>query len=216
MFPARREGDDVVLGSGERLHFLRQQGKKAAGQPYRCLADYLADGDDHIGAFAVSVTDGVDEMVRAYEEAHDDYHAIMVKAVADRLAEAAAEWLHAKVRREIWAYDADEQLDNDALIKEQYAGIRPAPGYPACPDHTEKATLFRLLDAENTVGVSLTESFAMYPAASVSGWYLAHADASYFAVTRIGKDQVEDYAARKGMEVREVERWLAPYLSYTP
>ncbi len=216
IYPAYRDGDDVVLGTGDRLHFLRQQGKKAPGQPYWSLADFIATENDHIGAFAVSVTEGVDELVVEYEAAHDDYHAIMVKAVADRLAEAAAEWLHTKVRRQIWGYAADEDLGNDQLIREEYRGIRPAPGYPACPDHTEKETLFRLLDAENTVGVSLTESFAMQPASSVSGWYLAHPDAKYFAITRIGKDQVEDYAARKGMPIADVERWLAPYLAYAP
>ncbi|MFZ9870678.1 MAG: methionine synthase [Candidatus Kapaibacteriota bacterium] len=216
MFQAHRDGDDVVLGTGERLHFLRQQGSKAPGQPYYCLADFVASSDtsrDHIGAFIVGVTGGVDNYVRAFEEAHDDYSAILVKAVADRLAEAAAEWLHREVRTQIWGYSANEHLSNDELIDEAYAGIRPAPGYPACPDHTEKDTLFRLLDAPASCGVSLTESYAMLPAASVSGWYLGHPEARYFAITRIGRDQLVDYAQRKGITVAEAERWLAPVLT---
>lgn len=221
VFPAYRDGDDIMLDNGERLHFLRQQGTKAAGQPYYCLADYVSsdhdgadhDGVDHIGAFVVGVTGGIDEYVRSFEATHDDYSAILVKAVADRLAEAAAEWLHAEVRTRIWGYSAHEDLSNDELIKEAYAGIRPAPGYPACPDHTEKATLFRLLDAPASCGVSLTESFAMLPAASVSGWYLGHPEAKYFAITRIGRDQLTDYAQRKGITVAEAERWLAPVLT---
>ena len=216
MFPALRDGDDVKITDGPTLHFLRQQAKKAKDQPYQSLADYIDVEQDHIGAFAVSVSEGVDELVAEYEAKHDDYHAIMVKAVADRLAEAAAEWMHAWVRTDVWGYASEETLTNDDLIKEKYAGIRPAPGYPACPDHTEKRTLFQLLDAEENVGVSLTENFAMHPASSVSGWYMAHPESRYFAITRIGEDQVKDYAARKGMSVQEVERWLAPYLGYAP
>jgi 5-methyltetrahydrofolate--homocysteine methyltransferase len=150
----------------------------------------------------------------AFEAQHDDYRSIMAKAIADRLAEACAEWLHARVRTEIWGYADAETLTNEQLIDEAYQGIRPAPGYPACPDHTEKATLMRLLNAEATVGIELTESFAMSPAASVSGWFFAHPDASYFAVGTIQRDQVEDYARRKGMDVDDVERWLAPNLAY--
>ena len=167
---------------------------------------------DYIGAFAVTAGIGAAELATAFERDHDDYNAIIVKALADRLAEAFAEYLHARVRRE-WGYGADERLTNDDLLEERYRGIRPAFGYPACPDHSEKRKLFSLLEAERA-GVTLTDSFAMLPAASVSGIYLAHPDATYFTVGRIGPDQVEDYARRKGMPVAEVERWLAPNLSY--
>ena len=214
LFGAQRDGDDVVLSTGDRLHFLRQQASKAKGQPYYSLADFIKPDADHIGAFVVNAGIGVDELCAQYEADHDDYMSILVKAVADRLAEATAEWLHKKVRTEIWAYASDEQTTNEELIKEKYQGIRPAPGYPACPDHTEKDTLFRLLDATSTIGVELTESKAMSPAAAVSGWYFAHPNAKYFGISKVGKDQVEDYAKRKGMQVEEVERWLAPYLSY--
>ena len=159
---------------------------------------------------------GVDEVVARFEADHDDYNAIMVKALADRLAEAFAEYLHAEVRRRHWGYAADEQLDNDALIDERYAGIRPAPGYPACPEHTEKGTLWQLLDAEATCGVALTDSYAMWPAAAVSGWYIAHPQARYFGVGPIGRDQAEDYARRKRMERAVAERWLSPNLGYDP
>jgi 5-methyltetrahydrofolate--homocysteine methyltransferase len=215
LLPVTKTGDDVVLEDGRSFHFLRQQGKKADGQPYFGLSDFL-HAEDHLGVFAVSAGHGVDELVAEYEAAHDDYHAIMVKAVADRLAEAAAEWLHRKVRTEVWGYVADEGLSNEELIAEKYRGIRPAPGYPACPDHTEKRLLFDILDAERTVGISLTESLAMWPAASVCGFYLGNEESRYFAVTRIGADQVKDYAERKGMDVSEIERWLAPYLAYEP
>jgi len=169
---------------------------------------------DWVGAFAVTAGIGIEEHVARFEAAHDDYSAIMLKALADRFAEAAAERLHELVRRDIWGYAADETLANEQLIAEQYRGIRPAPGYPACPDHTEKATLWRLLDVERNAGIRLTESFAMYPTAAVSGWYLAHPDARYFAVGKIDRDQVEDYARRKGVPVAEAERWLAPNLGY--
>ena len=201
-----------------RFPMLRQQAPIADAKPNRSLADFVAPAEsavrDHVGAFAVTAGLGVDELVRAFEADHDDYNAILVKALADRFAEAFAEYLHARVRRE-WGYGTKESLSNAELIDEAYRGIRPAFGYPACPDHTEKATLFALLDA-GEAGLALTESFAMTPPASVSGLYLAHPDARYFMVGRIGRDQVEDYAARKGMSVEDVERWLAPNLGYAP
>jgi 5-methyltetrahydrofolate--homocysteine methyltransferase len=193
---------------------LRRQG----GEPFFCLADWVAPREsgvpDYVGAFAVTAGVGADVLAKGFEAAHDDYSAIIVKALADRLAEAFAEYLHERVRRE-WGYEQGPRLDQQALLREQYRGIRPAFGYPACPDHTEKATLFRLLDA-NAVGITLTEHGAMWPAASVSGIYLAHPEARYFSVGRIGRDQVADYAARKGMTVAEVERWLGPNLGYEP
>ena len=169
---------------------------------------------DYVGAFAVTAGLGIEEVVREFETAHDDYSSIMIKALADRLAEAFAELLHQKVRKELWAYAADESLSDEQLVKERYRGIRPAPGYPASPDHTEKQTLWRLLDIEKVTGISLTESFAMYPAASVCGIYFAHPDAKYFSLGKISRDQVEDYASRKGMAVSEVERWLRQNLNY--
>ncbi len=228
LFPAAAVAvDDVQLFADEarteplaRLHFLRQQVKKTKGSPNLSLADFVAPLDsgkaDYLGAFAVTVGLGIEEHVRRFEAEHDDYHAILLKALADRLAEAFAERLHQRVRMEFWGYAPDEQVTNEDLIAEKYRGIRPAPGYPACPDHTEKATLWSLLDVERHTGIRLTESFAMWPAASVSGWYFAHPESKYFAVRGIGPDQVADYAARKGMTVEEVERWLAPVLSYEP
>ncbi len=224
-FRANQQGDDVVLWADEArttplatLHMLRQQMAKGSGQPNLCLADFVAPAEgglaDYVGAFAVTAGGGLDELVRGFEAAHDDYSSIMAKALADRLAEAFAERLHERVRREFWGYARDEALDNRGLIKEEYQGIRPAPGYPACPDHTEKRTLFDLLQAEANAGIHLTESFAMLPASSVSGWYFWHPDARYFGVGRIERDQVEDYARRKGMPVAEMERWLAPNLAY--
>jgi 5-methyltetrahydrofolate--homocysteine methyltransferase len=184
------------------------------------LADFVAPTDagvaDYLGGFAVTAGIGIEEHVARFEADHDDYQAIMLKALADRLAEAIAERIHERVRRELWGYAADEELGNEALIAERYQGIRPAPGYPACPDHTEKATLFDLLEAEATAGISLTESFAMSPGASVSGWYFGHPEARYFGVGRIERDQVEDYARRKGWPVDEAERWLAANLNYEP
>ena len=171
---------------------------------------------DYIGGFAVTTGIGIEPHLDRFAKDHDDYSAIMLKALADRLAEAFAECMHQRIRREFWGYRADEALTNSALIEEQYQGIRPAPGYPACPDHTEKKTLFKLLDVEARVGISLTESFAMSPASSVSGWYLSHPDARYFNVGKVGRDQVEDYAHRKGVPLRDMERWLAPHLSYDP
>jgi 5-methyltetrahydrofolate--homocysteine methyltransferase len=202
------------------LHFLRQQADKPVERPDFCLADFIAPKDsgleDWIGAFAVTAGIGIDAHVARFEREQDDYSAILLKALADRLAEAFAERLHERVRREYWGYAPDEALDNEALIAEKYRGIRPAPGYPACPDHTEKATLFGLLDATANAGISITESFAMLPTAAVSGWYFAHPDSQYFVVGRISKEQVEDYARRKGWSVAEAERWLAPNLDYDP
>jgi len=228
LFPAAREGDDDLrlYAEPERrttlalVHQLRQQQRRPEGKPQRCLADFLAPPDsgvaDYLGAFAVTAGVGIEPRVAAFERAHDDYSAIMLKALADRLAEAFAERLHQRVRREFWGYAAEEALDNEALIEERYRGIRPAPGYPACPDHTEKATLWALLDVERRAGIQLTESYAMYPAAAVSGWYFAHPQARYFGVGSIARDQLEDYAARKGMSRQEAERWLAPVLAYEP
>ena len=223
LFPANSRGDDIVVraGGGEVvLHHLRQQHAKPEGQPNYCLADFVAPEeagvDDWIGAFAVNAGIGIDEHVARFEADHDDYHAILLKALADRLAEAFAEHLHQRVRREFWGYAPDEKLSNEELIAEKYRGIRPAPGYPACPDHTEKRTLFDLVDAEGNAGLRLTESFAMVPTAAVSGWYFAHPGAVYFNVGRIGRDQVEDYARRKGWTVAQAEKWLAPNLAYTP
>jgi 5-methyltetrahydrofolate--homocysteine methyltransferase len=197
---------------------LRQQEEIGDGKPNRSLADFIAPDEtgitDFVGAFAVTAGLGANELVKHYEADHDDYHAIMVKALADRLAEAFAEYLHARARRE-WGYGGDERLSNDDLVHERYRGIRPAFGYPACPDHSEKTKLFALLGAERA-GISLTESCAMMPAASVSGLYFAHPQAKYFNVGRIGRDQIEDYARRKGMPVTEVERWLASNLAYEP
>ncbi len=224
-FPAASVGDDIALyddASRSRvrttLHFLRQQAAKTDSRPNFCLADFVAPKDagvaDHIGAFVVTAGIGLDTIVAEFERDHDDYRAILAKALADRLAEAFAERLHERVRREFWGYAKGESLSNDELIKEAYSGIRPAPGYPACPDHTEKRTLFELLDGTRTAGVTLTESFAMWPAASVSGWYFAHPASHYFGVGRIARDQVEDYARRKGMSLAEAERWLSPSLGY--
>jgi 5-methyltetrahydrofolate--homocysteine methyltransferase len=202
-----------------RFYTLRQQWRRQGQEVFFALADFVAPVEsgrpDYIGAFAVTSGHEAAALAREYEEQRDDYRAIMVKALADRLAEAFAEMLHAQARRD-WGYGQNENLSNEDLIKERYRGIRPAPGYPACPDHTEKATLFRLLRATETTGIRLTESFAMDPPASVCGWYFAHPQARYFTVDRVTRDQVEDYARRKGMPVQEVERWLAPYLAYEP
>ena len=205
------------------LHHLRQQTIKPDNKPNFSLADFVAPKDsgltDYVGGFITTAGIGAEEVAKAYQDKGDDYNSIMVKALADRLAEACAEWLHEQVRKDYWGYAKDEQLDNDALIKEQYSGIRPAPGYPACPDHTEKATLFRLLDGttigeQGPSGVFLTEHFAMFPAAAVSGWYFAHPQAQYFAVGKVDKDQIDSYSARKGQELSVTERWLAPNLGY--
>ena len=226
-WPANSVGDDIELYTDDTrskrlatLHTIRQQMAREQGKPNLALADYIAPKEsgiaDYIGGFAVTAGIGEEDVARRFERANDDYSKIMVKALADRLAEAFAEALHAKVRRELWAYAPDETLTNDELISEAYAGIRPAPGYPAQPDHTEKGTLFRLLDAEKATGLKLTESYAMWPAAAVSGFYFAHPEAHYFGVGKIGRDQVADYAKRKGWSVEEAERWLAPILNYDP
>ncbi|GIW98492.1 MAG: methionine synthase [Pirellulaceae bacterium] len=223
-WPAASVDDDVILYADDArttelttFHFLRQQWQRKGQTDFRSLADYIAPRDcgrtDYLGAFVVTAGDGADDLARWYEQHHDDYNAILVKSLADRLAEALAEMLHKQARID-WGYGREEQLSNDDLIAEKYRGIRPAAGYPACPDHTEKATLFSLLDAEREIGVRLTESFAMWPGASVSGLYFAHPDARYFSVDRITQDQVQAYARRKGMSLREVERWLAPNLGY--
>ncbi|MBK9654960.1 MAG: hypothetical protein IPO66_05600 [Rhodanobacteraceae bacterium] len=199
---------------------MRQQADKPPGRPNLCLADFIAPKSsgktDYIGAFAVTAGIGIEAHVAAFEAAHDDYSAILLKALADRLAEAFAERLHQRVRREFWGYAPDEHLDCQALIDERYRGIRPAPGYPACPDHSEKRVIFDLLQAEENAGMQLTESFAMFPAAAVSGLYFGHPDSQYFVVGRVTKEQVEDYAHRRGQALREAERWLAPVLDYDP
>jgi 5-methyltetrahydrofolate--homocysteine methyltransferase len=215
-FGARREGDDIRLDNGDVLHTLRQQMPKDNGKANFALADFVAEGGDHVGAFCVTAGPEAEERAQAFQEAGDDYSSIMVKALADRFAEAMAEYMHWRTRTELWGYAKDEALDNAALIKEAYQGIRPAPGYPAQPDHTEKETLFKLLDCEKNIGVELTSSFAMYPASSVSGFYFSHPESVYFAVGRIARDQVADYAARKGWDMRTAERWLAPILNYDP
>ncbi len=227
-FPANRTGeDDIALYTDDSrdrvlltLYHLRQQNPKPAGKPHYCLADWIAPREsgvaDYLGAFAVTAGIGIDERVREFERAHDDYSAIVLKALADRLAEAFAERLHERVRQEFWGYAADETLSNEDLIAENYQGIRPAPGYPACPDHTEKGLLWSLLDVNRTAGIHLTEHFAMTPTAAVSGWYFSHPEARYFGVGRLDRDQVADYARRKGWTVAEAEKWLAPNLGYEP
>jgi 5-methyltetrahydrofolate--homocysteine methyltransferase len=219
-YPAVNRGDDVELLTEEgqpkeTFHFLRQQNKKAQNLPNFCLGDFISpeEGQDYLGMFAVTAGIGLELLVEKHKANHDDYSEIMAKALADRLAEAFAECLHEKVRKQLWGYASDETLTTDQLISEEYDGIRPAPGYPACPDHTEKKLLFELLDA-NKVGITLTESYAMYPGAAVSGFYFSNPNSKYFGLGKIEKDQVEDYARRKGMSVQEVERWLAPNLAY--
>jgi 5-methyltetrahydrofolate--homocysteine methyltransferase len=227
LYPAARvNGDDIeIYADGARhsvamtWHNLRQQNQKPTGRANQCLADFVAPKEsgvpDWVGAFAVAVG-GFDAKLAQFEAQHDDYSAIMLKVLADRLAEAFAEHLHERVRREFWGYAPAEQLSGAQLIGEAYRGIRPAPGYPACPDHTEKRALFALLDAQGNAGITLTESYAMLPASAVSGFYLSHPESSYFAVGKIGRDQVEDYARRKAMTIGETEKWLAPYLAYEP
>jgi 5-methyltetrahydrofolate--homocysteine methyltransferase len=209
---------DESSDKSQWLHHLRQQGQKASTLPNRCLSDFVAplnSGEtDYIGAFAVTTGLGIEALLDKYEKEHDDYNSIMVKALADRLAEAFAELLHERVRREFWGYASEETLSNEDLIAEKYQGIRPAPGYPACPDHTEKKRLFELLDAEKQIGIQLTESYAMYPASAVSGFYFSHPESTYFGLGKIAKDQVTDYAKRKGMSLDDVERWLSPVLNY--
>ena len=228
LFAANALGDDdiAVYTDAQRrgelavVHTLRQQTSKSPGQANHALADFVAPEesgvDDYFGAFAVSTGFGIEAKLEEFEQEHDDYRSIMLKAIADRLAEAFAERMHERVRREFWGYGATEDLDNTARIAEKYQGIRPAPGYPACPDHTEKPILWEMLQVEQATGITLTDSFAMYPAASVSGWYFSHSQSRYFGLGKINKDQVHDYARRKGMDLAAVERWLAPNLGYDP
>jgi len=224
-YPANStETDDVQLYAKDglnqlaTLHFLRQQNKKAKDLPNFCLSDFVAPQssgkEDYIGIFAVTTGIGLEKLVEEAKAKQDDYSEIMAKALADRLAEAFAELLHAKVRKEYWGYAANENLTAEEMIKETYQGIRPAPGYPACPDHTEKKTIFELLEAEKEVGITLTESFAMFPTAAVSGYYFSHSESKYFGLGKIEKDQVAEYAQRKGMSLKEMERWLSPNLAY--
>ena len=222
LYPVKKSGEDIVVLDPSdqkqqisKFHFLRQQGKKGKNLPNLSLSDYISNDErDYLGVFAVTAGIGIEKLIARFEQEHDDYKVIMVKALADRLAEAFAELMHKKVRTEFWGYAKEEELNNEALIKEKYQGIRPAPGYPACPDHTEKRTLFDLLEVEKHTGIALTESNAMYPASSVSGFYMAHPESKYFGLGKIGKDQVEHYAERKGMTIQEVEKWLAPNLNY--
>jgi 5-methyltetrahydrofolate--homocysteine methyltransferase len=224
-FPANSFDDDILVFSDESrdevvavLHHLRQQLAKPPDRPNWCLSDFLAPAEteirDYIGAFAVTTGIGIEEQLRRFDIEHDDYSSIMLKALADRLAEAFAERMHERVRSEFWAYAPDEALTNEQLVAEEYQGIRPAPGYPACPDHTEKQTLWELIQPERNAGIEITESYAMYPASSVSGWYFSHPKSQYFGTGKIQRDQVEDYAERKQLEMRVVERWLAPVLAY--
>jgi len=227
-FPANSvDDDDVRVFTNDergqelmRLCNLRQQRNKPAGQAHICLADFVAPVEsgraDYIGGFAVTAGIGIDEHVSRFEADHDDYSSILLKAIADRLAEALAEYMHEQVRTGYWAYDQDEKLSTADLISEKYRGIRPAPGYPACPDHTEKAKLWELLDVEAAIGLRLTDSFAMFPTAAVSGFYFSHPEARYFSVGQLSRDQVESYAKRKGMTIAQAERWLAPNLGYDP
>ncbi len=223
-WPANSSGDDVHIYRDEAreeviatFHFLRQQMQKPAGQSNYCLADFVAPKEsgraDYLGTFAVTAGIGADELAQKFQAEHDDYSAIMTKALADRLAEAFAEYLHREARL-AWGFGGNEGLTNEDLIRERYRGIRPAPGYPASPDHVEKGPLFRLLAAETNAGITLTESFAMHPGASVSGLYFSHPEARYFAVGKIERDQAMDYAARKGVSLGEVEKWLAPNLNF--
>lgn len=227
LFPANSIGEDVLIFEDDartkqkaKFHFLRQQTQKRTGQPNSSLVDYIAPWDtgkeDYIGMFAVTSGLGIEKLIKKHEEAHDDYNSILVKALADRLAEAHAEYLHYKIRTDLWGFCPEEDFNNEKFIEEKYQGIRPAPGYPACPDHTEKEILFDLLEAEKNTGISLTESYAMYPASSVSGFYFSHPQSRYFGVGKINKDQVEDYAKRKGKSVEEIEKWLSPNLGYEP
>ncbi|MFN3940839.1 MAG: vitamin B12 dependent-methionine synthase activation domain-containing protein, partial [Chitinophagales bacterium] len=224
IFPCAAVMDDIEVYDAQTgkytftLHYLRQQSKKAKGQYNICLADFILPKDkmdlygspDYIGAFAVTTGIGIEQKLKEFAAHHDDYSSIMLKALADRLAEAFAELMHEKVRKEYWGYASDESLSTEALLDEKYTGIRPAPGYPACPDHTEKETLFALLDVTGNTGIALTESMAMHPASSVSGWYFAHPDSRYFGVGKIGEDQLNDLSKRKNMPLELIQKWLAP------
>lgn len=222
LFPVKRNGEDVAVLSkgvetGFNFHFLRQQGKKGKGVPNRSLVDYIHPSKtDYMGGFAVTAGWGIESKLEEFQKNHDDYHDIMLKALADRLAEAGAEYLHELVRKELWGYAKSEILENEALIKEEYQGIRPAPGYPACPEHSEKKTLFDLMQVEKSIGITLTDSYAMYPTSSVSGFYFGHPESKYFGLGKIGEDQVEDYGKRKGVNKGQAERWLSPNLAYSP
>jgi 5-methyltetrahydrofolate--homocysteine methyltransferase len=222
-WPANSRGDDVVVQTSDgpvTLHHLRQQADKPVERPDFCLSDFIAPQEsgkqDWIGGFAVTAGHGIEEHVARFEAGHDDYNAILLKSLADRLAETLAERMHQRARTEFWGYARDEALGVDEIIDEKYRGIRPAPGYPACPEHSEKATLFRLLSAGGNAGMVLTDNFAMLPAASVSGWYFSHPRSQYFVLGRVSKEQVEDYARRKGVNLAQAERWLAPNLDYDP
>jgi 5-methyltetrahydrofolate--homocysteine methyltransferase len=226
LFPANAVGDDIELYTDcrrttvlDRFHFLRQQANREGSEPCRSLADFIApretDLPDHIGAFAVTSGIGLKELSNRFKAEHDDYNAIMAEALADRLAEAFAECLHKQVRDD-WGYGREEELSTDDLIQEKYRGIRPAPGYPACPDHTEKGTIWRLLDVQANTGMQITESFAMWPGSSVSGIYFAHPESRYFSIGKVDRDQVIDYHKRKGMSIADVERWLGSNLNYEP
>jgi 5-methyltetrahydrofolate--homocysteine methyltransferase len=222
LFPVKRNEDDVSVfqegtDSGFSFHFLRQQGKKGKGVPNRSLVDYIHPSKtDYMGGFAVTAGWGIESKLEEFQKNHDDYHDIMLKALADRLAEAGAEYLHELVRKELWGYAKSEMLENESLIKEEYQGIRPAPGYPACPEHSEKRTLFDMMQIEKSIGITLTDSFAMYPTSSVSGFYFGHPESKYFGLGKIGEDQVVDYAKRKGVSKAQAERWLSPNLAYSP
>jgi 5-methyltetrahydrofolate--homocysteine methyltransferase len=226
-FPASAVGDDLEVYTDDsrekvltRLHHLRQQGDHREGVPNRSLADYVAPREtglpDHVGAFAVTAGIGIEDRIAAFRKDSDDYSAILLESLADRLAEAFAERLHQRVRTEFWGHVTEEDLANEDLIAERYEGIRPAPGYPACPEHTEKQTLWELLDVEQNAGITLTESMAMWPGAAVSGWYFSHPESQYFVVGRLGREQVADYAERKGWTLAEAEKWLSPNLGYDP
>jgi 5-methyltetrahydrofolate--homocysteine methyltransferase len=215
LWPCHRDGDDVLIETdkGEiRMPFLRQQIKKREGRANMCLADFIAPEADWIGGFAVTAGHGIKAQLERFKAEHDDYNDILLKALADRLAEAFAERLHAHVRTTLWGYAEGEQLTNEALIREQYRGIRPAPGYPACPDHSQKPLLFSMLNATENTGITLTESFAMWPTAAVSGFYFGHPQSEYFGVARIGRDQLEEYTGRRGVDIATAERWLRPNL----
>ena len=220
VFKSKKDGDDLIVFDKnnlelEQLCFLRQQNKKAEGLPNYCLTDFQEE-EDFIGLFAVTSGLGIEKHVQRFEKDHDDYNSILLKAIADRLAEASAEYMHKKVRQEYWGYAKEEKFSNEELISEKYEGIRPAPGYPACPDHTEKQKIWSILDVENNIGCSLTESMAMYPAASVSGYYFSHSESRYFGLGKINQDQVIDYSKRKNIPLSEMERWLQQQLSYDP
>ena len=224
-YPVGSDGDDVVVFQDEektqplsRFHFLRNQQQKETGLPNLCLSDFVAPASgnhtDYFGGFAVTAGIGLEKWTKHFEDQLDDYSSIMIKILADRLAEAFAEMLHHLTRQEFWGYASEESLTIPEILHEQYRGIRPAPGYPACPEHSEKRTLFNLLKVEENTGITLTENFAMYPAASVSGFYFAHPQSQYFTVGRISRDQVVDYASRKGVSLSQAEKWLSPYLNY--